>query len=157
MRGIKPSAPWFGCDACPDYATPAGDFAETFAFLLLGPGNFHSLIAPLPAIDKVPELAAFCHIEHLGNVLDAQLKKKNGSQKTQIAGAEIPIAISLPEGNKTPNDAGHMSKSAQIPDASGKPQFLNGPEEKLSDFESPEAPVKMHDSSKERLFDLPLP
>src|SRR4051812_27225753 len=38
IRGIDPAEPWFGCDRCTDFSTPAGDFAETFAFLLLGPG-----------------------------------------------------------------------------------------------------------------------
>src|SRR5262245_27915370 len=38
LRGIDPATPWFGCSRCPDFNTPAGDFAETFAFLLLGPG-----------------------------------------------------------------------------------------------------------------------
>lgn len=63
LRGIDPSTPWFGCDACPDYGTPAGDFAETFAALLLGPGNYHSRMAPLPKPEQAAELAAFCMIE----------------------------------------------------------------------------------------------
>lgn len=63
LRGIDPSTPWFGCDACPDYGTPAGDFAETFAALLLGPGNYHSRIASLPRPEQAAELAAFCMIE----------------------------------------------------------------------------------------------
>jgi hypothetical protein len=159
LRGIKVSAPWFGCDACPDYGTPAGDFAETFAFLLLGPGNFHSLTAPLPSIDKVPELAAFCHIEHLSKDLDAQLKNKDRMEKVQTSRAKVPQAVQLPKANKTPDAAGNMSKSAQIPDAPEKTQILRGPEENLSDFESPqkEAPVELQDSLKERLFDIQLP
>ena len=66
LRGIDPSTPWFGCNRCPDYDTPAGDFAETFAFLLLGPGNYHSLMAAPPNLDEIPQLAAFCHIESKG-------------------------------------------------------------------------------------------
>ena len=30
-RGIPASTPWFGCSYCQDFATPAGDFAETYA------------------------------------------------------------------------------------------------------------------------------
>jgi hypothetical protein len=30
-RGIPAGTPWFGCNACQDFATPAGDFAETYA------------------------------------------------------------------------------------------------------------------------------
>jgi len=62
-RGIDPGTAWFGCSACSDYSTPAGDFAETFAYLLLGPGSYHSRMAPPPSIDQVSELARFCRIE----------------------------------------------------------------------------------------------
>ncbi len=90
LRGIEQSTPWFGCDACPDYGTPAGDFAETFAFLLLGPGNFHSAIAPLPTVDQIPELAAFCQIEHLSESLNAHTAKKERA-------AGVPEEVSLTE------------------------------------------------------------
>jgi hypothetical protein len=30
-RGIAAGTPWFGCSTCQDFATPAGDFAETYA------------------------------------------------------------------------------------------------------------------------------
>ena len=63
LRGIPVSTPWFGCNSCPDYGTPAGDFAETFAFLLLGPGNFYSTLSPQPDPDQIPELSAFCRIQ----------------------------------------------------------------------------------------------
>lgn len=76
MRGIKSSTPWFGCDACPDYATPAGDFAETFAYLLLGPGNFHSLIAAAPNADQVEQLAEFCNIDQVSETLIPRLPGK---------------------------------------------------------------------------------
>ena len=60
MRGIDPSTPWFGCDRCTDFSTPAGDFAETCAYLLLGPGNYRSTMAPAPTREQIPRLAAFC-------------------------------------------------------------------------------------------------
>jgi hypothetical protein len=83
LRGIELSTPWFGCSACPDYGTPAGDFAETFAFLLLGPGNFHSTMAPLPAAGQIPELAAFCQIEHLSTSLrNPPVSKENRVRET---------------------------------------------------------------------------
>ena len=63
MRGIGQSVPWFGCNRCPDYQTPAGDFAETFALLLLGPVNYHSRIALAPTPEEIPDLAAFCEIQ----------------------------------------------------------------------------------------------
>jgi len=58
-RGINPATPWFGCNRCSDYSTPAGDFAETFALLLLGPGHFEGRIAPSPTANQIPELASF--------------------------------------------------------------------------------------------------
>lgn len=33
LRGIPAGTPWFGCDGCSDFATPAGDFAEVYAQL----------------------------------------------------------------------------------------------------------------------------
>jgi hypothetical protein len=58
-RGIDPATPWFGCSGCSDFNTPAGDFAETFAFFLLGPGHFAGRIAPPPSVKQIPELASF--------------------------------------------------------------------------------------------------
>jgi hypothetical protein len=59
VRGIDPATLWFGCDRCTDFSTPAGDFAETFALLLLGPGNFSGRIAPPPTADQIPALRPF--------------------------------------------------------------------------------------------------
>ena len=58
-RGIDPATPWFGCSGCSDFNTPAGDFAETFAFFLLGPGHFAGRIAPPPSVEQIPVLAPF--------------------------------------------------------------------------------------------------
>jgi hypothetical protein len=69
LRGIDPEAAWFGCNRCPDYNTPAGDFAETFAFLLLGPGNYHSRLALPPTKDQISALAAFCGIKRPKRIL----------------------------------------------------------------------------------------
>jgi hypothetical protein len=93
LRGIDPQTPWFGCNRCPDYDTPAGDFAETFAFLLLGPGNFHSRMSPPPALDTIPQLADFCKIE-LG-VWYAQMIKAG-------PGAEPPISKAVAAGVTLP-------------------------------------------------------
>jgi hypothetical protein len=59
LRGIDPATPWFGCNRCTDFDTPAGDFAETFAFVLLGPGHFSGRIAPPPSADQVRRLRPF--------------------------------------------------------------------------------------------------
>lgn len=71
LRGIDPDTAWFGASACSDFNTPAGDFAETFAYLLLGPGSYHSRMAPPPTPEQVKELAEFCHISHISDALVA--------------------------------------------------------------------------------------
>jgi hypothetical protein len=56
LRGINSSTPWFGCDRCSDYNTPAGDFAETFALILYGPKHFRSRIARPPTQAEIDAL-----------------------------------------------------------------------------------------------------
>ena len=58
-RGIDPKTPWFGCDACSDYGTPAGDFAESFAAMLVGPEFYCGKMRPAPQAADVPNLAPF--------------------------------------------------------------------------------------------------
>ena len=48
MRGFSADVKWFGCDACSDYATPAGDFAEVFEYWLLGGGDYRSQLGGPP-------------------------------------------------------------------------------------------------------------
>ena len=59
VRGIDPLTPWFGCDRCTDFNTPAGDFAETFALMLIGPGHFNGRIAPPPTEEQLRILRPF--------------------------------------------------------------------------------------------------
>jgi hypothetical protein len=63
VRGIDASTPWFGCDSCSDYNTPAGDFAETFALLLFGAEHFRGRIAPPPTKDQIPAIIPFFPID----------------------------------------------------------------------------------------------
>jgi hypothetical protein len=63
-RGIDAATPWFGCNRCSDYNTPAGDFAETFALMLLGlmllgPQYFSGRIAPPPSDGQLQSLRSF--------------------------------------------------------------------------------------------------
>ena len=44
-RGIPAGTPWFGCNGCQDFATPAGDFAETYAQWQRGATTSRSTIA----------------------------------------------------------------------------------------------------------------
>jgi len=91
LRGIGASTPWFGCDACPDYGTPAGDFAETFAFLLLGPGNFHSTLSPQPREDQMLELAAFCRIQHISEAFNISDMKEDKPMRDPQEIQVLPI------------------------------------------------------------------
>jgi hypothetical protein len=47
-RGLGRSLAWFGCSGCTDFRTPAGDWAEVFAYWLAGPGDFRSELAGPP-------------------------------------------------------------------------------------------------------------
>ena len=56
-RGISPSMPWFGCDSCSDFATPAGDFAEVYAQWQRSASDNPSELAPAPSSAALAELA----------------------------------------------------------------------------------------------------
>lgn len=47
-RRLDPARPWFGCNACTDLATPAGDFAESFAAWQVPGAGFASRLGPPP-------------------------------------------------------------------------------------------------------------
>lgn len=55
IRGISPRN-WFTCNACTDFSTPAGDFAETFALWATGIPDFRGQIAPAPSPDQLVQL-----------------------------------------------------------------------------------------------------
>jgi hypothetical protein len=57
-RGIAAGTPWFGCDTCQDFATPAGDFAETYAQWQRGSAESRSTIAPAASSAELEQLAA---------------------------------------------------------------------------------------------------
>lgn len=56
LRGIDAAVPWFGCHACADHATGAGDFAEVFALWLTGPADFRSRLARAPTDQQLADL-----------------------------------------------------------------------------------------------------
>jgi len=58
-RGIPAGTPWFDCSACTDYHTPAGDFAETFAYWQAGPSGFRSTMAGPPTPAQLRGLGTF--------------------------------------------------------------------------------------------------
>jgi hypothetical protein len=56
IRGLD-DRPWFpACETCSDYASPAGDWAETFAAWLLGKGPFVSRLGPPPSAAQLEAL-----------------------------------------------------------------------------------------------------
>lgn len=58
-RGIAAGTPWYGCPECTDYHTPAGDFAETFAYWQAGPAGYRSTMAGPPTPVELRVLGAF--------------------------------------------------------------------------------------------------
>lgn len=56
-RGIPAGTPWFGCSRCSDFATPAGDFAETYAQWQRGASTNRSQLAPTPSRAQLASLA----------------------------------------------------------------------------------------------------
>lgn len=56
LRGLDDRS-WFTCNGCTDFSTPAGDFAETFAWWVLeGTGRFRSELGPAPTSDQLRSL-----------------------------------------------------------------------------------------------------
>jgi len=58
-RGIPAGTPWFGCDRCQDFGTPAGDFAETYAQWQRGVTSSRSTLARAATPAELSRLAAF--------------------------------------------------------------------------------------------------
>jgi hypothetical protein len=59
IRGYDASiATWSGCNECNDFATAAGDWAETFQYWLLGDGQFLSQMGPKPSAEQLAQLGS---------------------------------------------------------------------------------------------------
>src|SRR4051794_13792470 len=58
MRGIPAGTPWFGCGYCTDFATPAGDFAETYSQWQRGSSDSRTRIAPMPGSASLARIGA---------------------------------------------------------------------------------------------------
>jgi hypothetical protein len=58
MRGIPGDTPWYGCNTCADFATPAGDFAEVYSQWQRGASSNRSQLAPAPSGGQLQEIAA---------------------------------------------------------------------------------------------------
>lgn len=58
LRGLG-SRSWFTCDGCTDFSTPAGDFAEVFAYWAVGQTDFRSTLGPPPSPEQYPQLERF--------------------------------------------------------------------------------------------------
>lgn len=56
-RGIRPGTSWYGCNECPDFDTPAGDYAEAYGQWLRAAATNRSTIAPPPDKHALPALA----------------------------------------------------------------------------------------------------
>lgn len=58
IRRLDPRLTWYGCSGCSDFRTPAGDWAEVFAYWLAGPGDFRSQMAGAPTNAQLRSLDA---------------------------------------------------------------------------------------------------
>ena len=58
MRGIPAGTPWFGCNYCTDFATPAGDFAETYSQWQRSSHDSRTKIAAMPSSAQLAKIAA---------------------------------------------------------------------------------------------------
>jgi hypothetical protein len=58
MRGIPAGTPWFGCNYCTDFKTPAGDFAETYSQWQRGSHDSRTQIAPMPGPAQLAQIAS---------------------------------------------------------------------------------------------------
>jgi hypothetical protein len=58
-RGIPAGTPWFGCNGCQDFATPAGDFAETYAQWQRSASDSRSKMAAPATPAQLEQLARF--------------------------------------------------------------------------------------------------
>lgn len=56
-RGIPAGTPWYGCNRCTDFATPAGDFAEVYSQWMREATDNTSTLAPAPAAAELQQLA----------------------------------------------------------------------------------------------------
>jgi hypothetical protein len=66
IRGLD-DRPWYpSCSGCSDYASPVGDWAETFAYWLLGDGSFNSALAPKPTAAQLTALTPIFTPDALG-------------------------------------------------------------------------------------------
>jgi len=57
-RGIAAGTPWFGCNGCRDFATPAGDFAETYAQWQRGASDSRTQISHPASASELSSLGA---------------------------------------------------------------------------------------------------
>lgn len=59
-RDIPADAPWYGCDGCTDFGTPAGDFAEAYSQWQRGaPSNRSTMGAPMSSAELEQIAARF--------------------------------------------------------------------------------------------------
>lgn len=63
IRHIAPATLWFGCGGCPDFATPSGDFAETFGLTVTDPAyDWRSQMGPRPTPAERAAIVALYHL-----------------------------------------------------------------------------------------------
>lgn len=63
IRGIPAATLWFGCGDCPDFATPSGDFAESFGLTVTDPAfDWRSKMGARPTAVQRAAIVALYHL-----------------------------------------------------------------------------------------------
>jgi hypothetical protein len=63
IRRIPAATLWFGCGGCTDFATPSGDFAESFGLIVTDAAyDWRSQMGPRPTADERAAIVALYHL-----------------------------------------------------------------------------------------------
>jgi hypothetical protein len=101
LRGASTSAPWFGCDGCDDFSSPAGDYAETFSFWQVGPNADFSQLAPPPAPDQLRQLIPLFFASSPGSSESAAGPPPSSSSPPSSGGSGPPPGSSSQPGGQS--------------------------------------------------------
>jgi hypothetical protein len=92
IRGLD-DRPWYpGCSGCSDYASPVGDWAETFAYWLLGDGSFASALAPKPTAAQLTALTPLFTADAMAATTTTTGPPAATTTTTKAPGATTPKA-----------------------------------------------------------------
>lgn len=101
IRGLSRSSPWFPCNRCDDLSSPAGDFAESFAVWLVGPGEFRGRLRPAPDARQLRELRELFTVPEPRKATPGPAPAANPSRPPTSSGPGT-IPLMLPDPSAAP-------------------------------------------------------